>query len=783
MDINNTPYILLRREAEFEHRSRRLSWHSRHRALMLAQNQTLKLPATNPAALAIWEASTPLALDGFNQIARIHESGAHVEYNSGRGFRPLQDEGLNPVAAPAGSIRDLALGGDGRLAVPWSNGTDQHGLLVFHLARRWLTGIHLPREPLRVWIDKDNRVWCLADDTLMLCAGEPLPLPYAPIPSRFEPVSVNPRELQLVWRQALPDGCHALAICGDHDHLYILCHDGDGGQQILRRSRGGNEQTVFDAFVLDAQIPFVIDLAVALSGRLAALAPRQADDTDFKQRDCPVLELIKPSAAAAGQARLVRERYPMLSLAVPRFVSCMDQQLRYQAEADPDFEDVDPRPRELHALRRPQYHSSGVTLLREVLDSGQPDTLWHRIYLDASIPSNCAIRLAVRVFNSEEQRTKTPLIDQPAPLWNPLPSELAFAPGLAESKPDESGLFEILPQRLTGPVRRLRGRYLQIRVYFSGDGRLTPALHAIRVYYPRFSYQEAYLPELYRQEQEFDPAKADGLANGADTRERLLAAFEGMLTPIEARVAAAEQLVSPEAAPPENLPWMAELLGTPLPPHWPETRQRKMIGNTCLVQQFKGTLAGVNLALNIASDGGVRRGEIVVLENFRLRRTMATILGIDMDDDDHPLTLGTGMSGNSIVGDSLILSESDARTFLALFAPELATEDEAEKIKAFFDEYSHQVSVLLHGRGVSLHHAVEEVLTEQMPAHIQWRILETEHPFVLGLAPLLAVDTFLETTPAFRRVKLDDTHLGKEGILKNPAAFSPRDINARPGET
>ena len=150
-----------------------------------------------------------------------------------------------------------------------------------------------------------------------------------------------------------------------------------------------------------------------------------------------------------------------------------------------------------------------------------------------------------------------------------------------------------------------------------------------------------------------------------------------------------------------------------------------------------------------------------------------------MDDADHPLTLGTGMSGNSIVGDSLILSESDAREFLALFSPDLASQEESAVVKLFFEQYAHQVSVLLHGRGTRLRTLVEELLTENMPAHLQWRIFETEHPFVLGIAPLLAVDTFIETEPTFRPVALNDTWLGREGVLNNPAAFSPADINTQ----
>ena len=153
---------------------------------------------------------------------------------------------------------------------------------------------------------------------------------------------------------------------------------------------------------------------------------------------------------------------------------------------------------------------------------------------------------------------------------------------------------------------------------------------------------------------------------------------------LEGRIAASDQLASPDSTLPEHLSWLAEVLGTPLPAHWPESRQRRLVRETTLVQQYKGTLYGVQLALDIACDGGVQRGEIVLVENFRLRRTMATILGISMDDADHPLTLGTGMSGNSIIGDSLILSESDAREFLALFSPDLATKEEAAVVRNNF---------------------------------------------------------------------------------------------------
>ena len=818
MDVNNTPYFLLRGPEDFRQGSSHLDWHPGLQALTLAQNQSLRLPTSDPlTALTAWESSTPLALDSFNQIGRLSADGTRVEVYSGHSdpntkepyYLTLQDKELHDVAAPAGRFTDMVFAavpkdagtgfgqpaGDGRLALPYSDDNDQHGLVLFHLARRWQAVCSWDNEgeadassqkPHRACIDAENRIWLVADNALMLCVGEPLPLPYTPQAARFEPLESNPHPLRRLWRQSLPEPWQALALCCDLEQLYVLCHDGSGGQAILTRPLLPKADAPLKSYVCPDSLPFVIDLALASDsalpdgGRLAALAPREAGDLNFTQRDCPVLRLEWNDDSNSGQAKLVFERYPMLSLLQPRFVSSADGQLRYQGEADSDYPGITPRPRELHALRRPQYFKEGKALLQTLLDSGQPDTHWHRIYLDACIPPGCEIQIGVRVFASKEPGEPRPdPVFQPKPLWNPLPSELAFGESLAGQKTGISGLFEILLQHPGGPVRQMRGRYMQIKVILRGDGRQSPALHAIRAYYPRFSYQEAYLPEFYRQEMVYDENQATGPANAADVRERLLAAFEGVLTPLEGLIAASERLVHPDATPASNLPWLAEALGERLPLHWPEARQRRWLNDITLIQQYKGTLGGLRLALDILSDGGVQRGEIAVLENFCLRRTMATILGINMDDADHPLTLGTGMSGNSIVGDSLILSESDAREFLALFAPELANKEEAAQIEAFFAEYAHQVSILLHGPAVGLRNAVEDVLKDQLPAHLQFRIIETKHPFILGIAPLLSLDTFVETTPEPRRVKLDDIYLGREGILKNPAAFSPEDINAK----
>ncbi len=157
---------------------------------------------------------------------------------------------------------------------------------------------------------------------------------------------------------------------------------------------------------------------------------------------------------------------------------------------------------------------------------------------------------------------------------------------------------------------------------------------------------------------------------------------------------------------------------------------------------------------------------------------------MSLDDKHHPLTLGSGQSGNSVVGDSLILTKKGAREFLALLSPESYQDSNNENlnsnpqndqqlVESFFDKYAHRISVLLHGDARRWQNNVDEVLQKYAPAHLQWTIKATDHPFVLGLAPLLQIDTYLEQEPEAKRVVLNQTRLGREGLIRNESALSP----------
>src|SRR5262249_61527283 len=117
---------------------------------------------------------------------------------------------------------------------------------------------------------------------------------------------------------------------------------------------------------------------------------------------------------------------------------------------------------------------------------------------------------------------------------------------------------------------------------------------------------------------------------------------------------------------------LAEVMGLSLDPSLPVAVQRRLVGGIGVVARWRGTLRGVAAALDLVTGDAVRRGLVILVENHRLRRTMSTLLGVSFDDAANPLTLGTMHSGNSLVGDSLILSAESARAYLAAIDPSLS---------------------------------------------------------------------------------------------------------------
>ena len=297
---------------------------------------------------------------------------------------------------------------------------------------------------------------------------------------------------------------------------------------------------------------------------------------------------------------------------------------------------------ELVEKPRPRYAPAGV--LPEVgvpiaaegfaglaFDGKERGCVWHRLMLDAVIPPGAAIVVESRAADDPALLAATPWQREPDPYLRPMGSEIPFYrpfPRRPEAS-EGAGTWELL-------LQQARGRYLQLRLSLFGTGRNTPRLRALRVYYPRFSYLEKYLPAVYRE----DPVSASFL-------ERFLANPEGILTALEDRIAHAQVLFDPRTAPAESLEWLAGWLGLALDASWDEHRRRLLIKHAPRMFAERGTAAGIVRAIRLATDpcpddslftepvleaGGLAvsgRGarSVRIVEQFRTRRTPGIVFG------------------------------------------------------------------------------------------------------------------------------------------------------------
>ena len=667
----------------------------------------------------------------------------------------------------------------------------------------------------------DGGAWALDATNRRLARLKGRPLRFTglrdPDPGRFDPVESNPNppRLVLVRRGSLPAEFDPVAMAAS-----------PGGRLAVLAWRTGEDSALFtleeEGFVLRfrlAGLRFPYGLAWIGETEAAVLAsdgPRPA-----RQAFVYAMDLAPtPEAHLAPDGRI----HPLLGPWPGKFCNSLGEAPIYLT-GSPDGV------RPLRALSGGRYARHGSVLVGPI-DSGTTGCVWHRLYVEAAVPSGGGIELAVL---GAETRTppgvpfeahpdawaihrigRDPELapDVPQASWCAQTSEIAFAPPMlaCPTRPGSAGLFTLLLQHPGRKVRRVTGRYLWLRLAFTGDGQASPELAAIRVYARRFSYRDRYLPAFYRETLSGPDAGAAGAATPHDFMERLLCLFEGVLTETEGRIAGSWLLTDPAAAPEPALPWIGHWIGVNATAGDTPSRLRQALRAAPATARLNGTLGGLNAALEIGTGGlyvtggrldpdrpapapgtpaiarlgdlavrglmlsmepggscamlaggAVTKGDIIVVEGFRLRRTFATILGADLADEEDPLTLGLATSGNSFVGDTMILGDQARAELLALYRDEIdESRRDTEAVEQFYARLAHRVLVLVRGvEDPAEFRRLTDVVEANIPAHVQPQVHRARNPLIVGAASLVGIDTYLAAGVPFEQVRLGRTIIGE----------------------
>ena len=804
MDANGLRFWLLADDRHWPRRSH-VEWRSGCRALRLASERTLGAPPADAAGIAASALERlPYALDREGAIAWWDAAAAAIVARS-----HLPDSAL--TLALAERPTDFAVGHDDVLYVALAG-----RMLLHDLRGRWADEL-LPTpefEPWRVAPDPRGGVWLLARARGALARLAGCMQPARPAADythdTFRPAPENPVPPRSLSCEGVswPAGERPQALAVDGEGRVVLLSwtgDGESGLRLFDAERGrlGPRQTL-------ESVRFAYAVDWLAGERVALRVPGRRDAPVFAPRLA-----LDADADAAIVLRAAGDICPLAS-------DAEEAPFAHRLEGPPRYPVAGRRVEPLHRLslanlaRRGEAANFGGagTPGMHLIDSGEQQTVWHRLHAEARLPAGCGFVAwlaataepappaaddaeawhphlfgdsgaleAETVPGGEVASGEGPAGALPHAAWERLPSELPGHPGMGAwgaPQPGRAGLWTVLVQRHGRRVRRLVGRYLWMRVVLRGDGRDSPELAALRVYGGRFSWRDHYLPRLYH-ETEFGAAAEAGsaaepaVATPADFLERQLATVEGWLTVLEDRVAAAHLLSDPAVAPAPALEWLGGWVGIAFDGALPAARRRDWLAHAAALARFHGTRHGLRLALDLATDGGVRGGEIVVLEGFRLRRLMATLLGVELEREDDPLLPGLVISGNSVVGDTLMLGEAERLELLALFRDEVASAAEREAVIAFYDRLAYRALVLVHqtvdAQDVGL---IRRIVELEAPAHVEVEVATASWPLLVGVASLVGVDTYLGPARAPRPARANVSSLGNGDLVLGVGSLDPR---------
>jgi len=386
------------------------------------------------------------------------------------------------------------------------------------------------------------------------------------------------------------------------------------------------------------------------------------------------------------------------------------------------------------------------------LDSGEYQTRWGRMFLDACIPSGTEVRAHwLTTDSSSDEPTiprnppdnvditlRRPDLSPPMPPASlaPAPAEILFplhhretGRELPWSRPLADDPFETFE----APVQAEPGRYLWVTLELRGNTRSSPRIKCLRVEHPGHDLLRR-LPRTYARD-----------AAAASFMNRYLSMFDGTLGEMDGRAADREVLVNPCAAPEEVLPWLASFLGLVLDLRWPPGARRTLIREITWLFRFRGTVPGLKRFLELYLGFAV-----VIIERFRLIGMGGALLS----NEDAPATSRAILGAGFRVGGAVGTLQEDTLTGTLESAFQLEAHRFVVVIPAVLSD--EQVDVVTH------------ILNVHRPAHTAFDICSVGAGMRVGRGLHVGLSSVIGRTGAFSTLQLGASRLGRGTIVGRP---------------
>lgn len=368
-------------------------------------------------------------------------------------------------------------------------------------------------------------------------------------------------------------------------------------------------------------------------------------------------------------------------------------------------------------LASPRYQASGQ-FLSLAIDSGVPRCVWHRVQLDADIPTGTQLLLAVA---TAEMADGTPQGEN-SPEWRD------FAAGVPHPLDwqEVTGGADVL-------IQQQPGRYLYVRLRLQSlDGLATPRVRRIRLDFPRATSIDL-LPAIYRA----DPDAADFTA-------RFLALFDASIDDLDSAIERAPALLDAGGVPDGVLPWLGSFLGLIFDPAWDAARSRAILRAIPELYRLRGTLTGLKLAFRLVFDLDPAIEERGPARPWAALGHCSWLGGIRLFGRNR----ARARLGRSALGKTVLKSWGDpARDPL--------------------DALAWRVQLLLPPAARAYDMArLQALLDSQKPAHVIASLRIGGEGFLIGARSAIGIDTAFLPPPAPVLGRGDSVRLGRASVLR-----------------